>query len=89
LRIARVGLDSNLLFADSGFHGLVIKFGQKYSKVTIHDNIITAQAGAWMPSVARTAQGMGIGELEHTAGIRDYWWFDLYEWRQCVKEHWK
>jgi UDP-N-acetylmuramate dehydrogenase len=64
-----IGRGSNILFDDEGFRGLVIKFGKKFSSVVIEDDMITAQAGAWMPHVARRAQVNGLAGLEHTVGI--------------------
>ncbi len=64
-----VGNGSNLLFSDAGLRGAVLKIGRKFSRYTVKDNVITAQAGAWVPALARTAARMGLSGLEHAAGI--------------------
>ena len=64
-----MGNGSNLLFSDAGLRGAVLKIGRKFSRYTVKDNVITAQAGAWVPALARTAARMGLSGLEHAAGI--------------------
>lgn len=64
-----IGHGSNVLFDDLGYRGLIIKIGEKFSKIVINDNKIIAQAGAWMPYVARKCQVNGLAGLEHIIGI--------------------
>ncbi|MBE0472181.1 MAG: UDP-N-acetylmuramate dehydrogenase [Methyloprofundus sp.] len=64
-----IGHGSNLLFADEGYRGLIIKLADKFAQIEINKNLITVQAGAWMPYVARKAQQAGLAGLEHTVGI--------------------
>lgn len=64
-----VGHGSNLLFADEGYRGLIIKLADKFAKIDINKKHMTVQAGAWMPYVARKAQQAGLVGLEHTVGI--------------------
>lgn len=64
-----IGHGSNLLFADEGYHGLIIKLAAKFAQIEVHENLIRVQAGAWMPYVARKAQQANLMGLEHTVGI--------------------
>lgn len=64
-----IGHGSNLLFADEGYRGLIIKLADKFAQIDINENSIRVQAGAWMPYVARKAQQAGLAGLEHTVGI--------------------
>src|SRR5210317_1781688 len=64
-----IGQGTNLLFDDSGLRGIVLKLGESLSRVEISDNRITAEAGAWVPGLARKAMLAGLTGLEHTIGI--------------------
>jgi len=64
-----IGHGTNLLFDDAGFRGLVIRLGNNFSKYTIAGNRIWAQAGVWVPRIARLAGRAGLTGLEHTIGI--------------------
>ena len=64
-----IGEGSNLLFDDSGVRGVVMKIGHKMSKIEVSGDIIRAQAGAWVPGLARKAMQAGLGGLEHCIGI--------------------
>ena len=64
-----IGNGSNLLFDDEGFNGLIIRISSKFSEITVKGCIITAQAGAWMPNIARKSQQYSLTGLEHTIGI--------------------
>ena len=64
-----IGQGTNLLFDDTGLHGIVLKIGHDLSRVVINDNMITAEAGAWVPGLARKAMQAGLAGLEHTIGI--------------------
>ena len=64
-----VGDASNVLFADEGFRGVVIKTGRAMSGCRIEDNLIYAQAGIAVPRLARKAGAAGLTGLEHTVGI--------------------
>lgn len=69
LQFSVIGCGSNILFEDEGFRGLIIKLGRKFSSLSIEGDTMIAQAGAWVPHVARLAQVNGLGGLEHTVGI--------------------
>ena len=64
-----VGNGSNLLVRDGGVIGLVIVLGERFSHIEIHDNILTAQAGASLSKVAAAAQSAGLSGLEFASGI--------------------
>ena len=64
-----IGEGTNLLFDDAGLRGIVLKLGHHFSRVAIDDNRITAEAGAWVPGLARRAMLAGLSGLEHTIGI--------------------
>jgi UDP-N-acetylmuramate dehydrogenase len=64
-----IGHGSNLLIADEGYRGIIIKIADKFANIKIDNTTIHVQAGAWMPYVARKAQVAGLIGLEHTVGI--------------------
>jgi UDP-N-acetylmuramate dehydrogenase len=64
-----IGQGTNLLFDDAGLRGIVLKLGQNLASVSISNNRITAEAGAWVPGLARQAMRAGLAGLEHTIGI--------------------
>jgi UDP-N-acetylmuramate dehydrogenase len=64
-----IGQGTNLLFDDSGLRGIVLKLGESLSRVEISDSSIVAEAGAWVPDLARKAMLAGLAGLEHTIGI--------------------
>lgn len=64
-----IGQGTNLLFDDAGFRGIIVKLGQNFSHVVVAGNRITAEGGAWVPGLARTAMKAGLAGLEHTIGI--------------------
>ncbi|MDK2971484.1 MAG: UDP-N-acetylmuramate dehydrogenase [Candidatus Sumerlaeota bacterium] len=69
LPFAIIGDGTNILFPDEGFRGAIIKIGRRMSSHRIEGMTIDAQAGAWIPSLARIAAAAGIGGMEHTIGI--------------------
>jgi len=64
-----IGQGTNLLFDDAGLRGILLKLGNNLSHVAIAHNRITAEAGAWVPGLARKAMLAGLTGLEHTIGI--------------------
>lgn len=65
-----MGNGSNLLVADSGFRGLIIKLGESFSAVTVKENgVITAQAGVLLSKLANIAAEHGLSGLEFASGI--------------------
>ncbi len=64
-----IGQGTNLLFDDAGLRGIVLKLGQNLARVEISKKRILAEAGAWVPGLARKAMRAGLAGLEHTIGI--------------------
>lgn len=66
-----LGRGSNLVVADGGFDGLVIRLGGEFVAVTINeaDGVVTAGAGVPLPRLARTTVKAGRGGLEFFVGI--------------------
>lgn len=64
-----LGNGSNLLVSDKGYRGIVLQIGPKMSRIEVDGNVITAQAGALMSQVARTALEHGLTGLEFASGI--------------------
>lgn len=64
-----MGNGSNLLISDHGFDGLVVHLGKQFSAATVQGTAITAQAGALLSAVARTAASQQLTGMEFAAGI--------------------
>lgn len=64
-----IGNTTNLLFTDDYIDAILVQIGSKFSKITIKDEIIIAQAGVWVPKLARAAMQAGLTGIEHTCGI--------------------
>lgn len=64
-----IGMTSNLLFADEGLRVPCIQIDNRMGKVTIDNGIVTAEAGAWVPGLARKIQQAGLTGAEHICGI--------------------
>ena len=67
--LVTIGDGSNLLFDDEGVRGVVMRIGHALSGFEIKGTRIRAQAGVWVPRLARAAGNAGLTGLEHTAGI--------------------
>ena len=64
-----VGKGSNLLFADEGLRGILIKLDSQFSDHFVDGNSITAQSGIFIPALARLACSNGLAGLAHVSGI--------------------
>lgn len=64
-----IGEMSNLLITDRPIDALCIRIGSDFAQIEVEDEIVTAQAGAWVPGVARFLQQRGLAGLEHICGI--------------------
>ncbi len=64
-----MGLGSNLLVADEGLCGCVIKLGSAFSTIEIASNTLIACAGASNEQVAAAAQKAGLSGYEFASGI--------------------
>lgn len=64
-----MGNGTNLLFPDEGYEGVVIRIGNKLSRITLENNSITAQAGASLAAVSNRALEASLEGLEFASGI--------------------
>nr|WP_273543293.1 UDP-N-acetylmuramate dehydrogenase [Halomonas profundi] len=64
-----IGMTSNLLFSDKGLLVPCIQLGYEMNKINIDSNIVTAQAGAWVPKLAREVQKAKLVGAEHICGV--------------------
>ncbi len=64
-----IGNGSNLLVKDGGFRGVIIQLYKKFANITVNDNVITAQAGALLSTVAKTALNNSLTGMECLSGI--------------------
>ncbi|MCF6264940.1 MAG: UDP-N-acetylmuramate dehydrogenase [Desulfuromusa sp.] len=64
-----IGQGTNLLFDDAGVRGVVLKIGNQIANIQISENTIIAEAGAWVPQLARRSMRAGLSGLEHCIGI--------------------
>ncbi len=64
-----IGNGSNLLFADSGFDGLVLCLKGSYEEIAIENDVITASAAVTLPKLAMIAKDKSLSGLEFAAGI--------------------
>ena len=69
LPLVTIGQGSNLLFSDAGVRGIVLRLASRFSRLRIKEERIEAEAGAWVPGLARQAQQAGLTGLEHIVGI--------------------
>ncbi len=64
-----MGNGSNLLFLDSGYQGVVVQIGSKFSEIRVEGNNIIAQSGALLSKIANVALEHGLGGMEFASGI--------------------
>ncbi len=64
-----LGNGSNVLFADAGYRGTVIKFGPGLSKVQVRGCKVKAGAGALLANAAKAACAKGLTGMEFATGI--------------------
>lgn len=64
-----VGNGSNLIVRDKGIKGVVVKLAEKFSRFSVEDNIIEAQAGILLSKLANVALENGLTGLEFASGI--------------------
>ena len=64
-----LGNGSNTLVRDGGFPGIVLHLGREYGEVACAGNTLTAQAGALLSTLAKTACENGLTGLEFASGI--------------------
>lgn len=65
-----LGRGSNLLVADTGFRGVVVRLGPAFAAVTVDpDGVVTAGGAQTLPRLARAASAEGRGGLEWCVGV--------------------
>jgi len=69
LALALLGMGSNILVADEGFPGVVVRLEGKFLDVGIEDDRLTAGGGAALGGVCAAAQRAGLSGLEAISGI--------------------
>ena len=67
--ILTVGLGSNLLVADTGFAGIVVRLGEYFANVEIAGTTVWAGAAAKLPIVARQTVKAGLTGFEWAVGV--------------------
>lgn len=68
-RILVLGRGSNLVVADSGFDGLVVKLGGEFATATITGDSVAAGGAMPLPKLARQAVADGLLGLEFFVGV--------------------
>ena len=69
VRLLFMGGGSNVLFADAGFQGVVVRPGEGLREVRVGEGVVTAGAGAPLAAVVHKAAEAGLGGLEFCAGV--------------------
>jgi UDP-N-acetylmuramate dehydrogenase len=64
-----LGGGSNVLFADEGYQGVVIRLGRGFQGVEIEGNRVRAKAGSKLVAVLSKAREANLGGVEFFAGI--------------------
>lgn len=64
-----IGDCSNLLFADEGFDGLIIRVADGLNRLEFDDNKVYCEAGVWVPELAYRSYREGLSGIEHICGI--------------------
>lgn len=64
-----LGNGSNLLVSDDGYRGAVIQIYRNMCNVSVEGDVIRAQAGALLSSVAKQALNHGLTGMEFASGI--------------------
>jgi UDP-N-acetylmuramate dehydrogenase len=69
LSVATIGLGSNLLVADEGFDGLVLKLGGELAEATVQDERLLAGGGAANAVCLHRVRAAGLGGFEFACAI--------------------
>ena len=64
-----IGNTTNLLFTDVNIDAVLVQISSGFSTTRQDGNTIVAQAGVWVPKLARFALQAGLRGIEHTCGI--------------------
>ena len=69
IAVSVVGSGSNLLIADGGVRGLVLKLDRELARITVAEPRITAGGGARLPALAAAAARAGLSGIEFGVNI--------------------
>lgn len=69
LPFAAVGRGSNLLVADEGFDGLVVRFGNRFNQARFEGDRLTCQAGLACAQMVMLGVARGLGGNEAMVGV--------------------
>ncbi len=69
LRFYVIGAGSNILFADEGYRGLLIKNLAKGIRLSLDPPVVEVNSGTQLQEVIQAAQQVGLAGLEFLAGI--------------------
>ncbi len=69
LSLATIGLGSNLLIADEGFDGLVLKLGGELAEATVQEERLRAGGGATNAVCLHRVRAAGLGGFEFACAI--------------------
>ncbi len=64
-----LGNGSNLLVGDKGYDGVILHLGERFARIRVENETVTAQAGALLSTVAKAAAKNGLTGLEFASGI--------------------
>jgi len=69
LDVLVVGKGSNMLVADSGFHGVAVTLGETFADVVVDGTSVAAGGAAALPVVARRTAAAGLTGFEWAVGV--------------------
>lgn len=64
-----IGNGSNLLVSDKGLRGAVVKIGEKFSRVDIDGERVTAESGILLSAISKIAAKNSLAGMEFASGI--------------------
>ncbi|MGI6072307.1 MAG: UDP-N-acetylmuramate dehydrogenase [Lachnospiraceae bacterium] len=64
-----IGNGTNVIVKDEGFRGVIVSILEKQARISIEDNVITAEAGAMLKDLADAACEASLTGLEFASGI--------------------
>lgn len=67
-----IGNGTNLLVSDSGFNGVIIKIGEKFSYIKRNNDEVVVGSGTLLSVIAKFLANEGLGGFEFASGIPGY-----------------
>lgn len=64
-----LGKGTNVLFADRGYDGVIIRIGESFGEIQVQNNVVKAGAGASLAKVCLAAADAGLAGMEFAFGI--------------------